>query len=106
MINCTSFYLPTTICLAQGQIDLVYSGSAEPGKWMLMAFMRHSPCLQVFEFGGQTRINPLYRLQSHPPCSVCQNYKSVKWTGIRVENSRNSCTATNNLSCQSMNHDS
>lgn len=30
----------------------------------------------MFEFGGQTRINPLDRLQSHPPSSVCQNYVS------------------------------
>lgn len=77
MINWTSFHRPTTICWAQGQIDLVYSGSAEPGKRMLMAFMRQSGGPRVFVFGGRARINHLDRLQSCPPSSARQNYLSL-----------------------------
>ncbi len=96
MINCTSFYLHTTNCLAQGQIDGVYSGSAEPGKWMLMTCMRHSRGLQVLVFGGQTQINHLYRLQPSPEC-LSKLSKLVKWRRIKVESSGNS-KAANNLS--------
>lgn len=55
MINCTSVYRSTTFGLAQGQINRVDSSSAEPGEWMLMAFMRHSWGLRVFVFGGQSQ---------------------------------------------------
>lgn len=88
MINCTLFYRPTTIALAQGQIDLVCSCCAEPGKWMLMAFMRHTheafKCLCLWTDSDQW---PLSTTVSSSLFCLSKLSKSVKWTGMRVGSS-------------------